>query len=104
MKKKIVMIIALCLTMLLVGCSDKNETSDANKQSENKNYYENKNYLIHISTETIGVNVHISYLYDKETKVMYMIVYSYKEGLSITPLYNADGTLRLYEKDEAKEK
>ena len=34
--------------------------------------------------------------YDKSTKVMYMFV-KHGYGAGLTPLYNADGTLKLYE-------
>jgi hypothetical protein len=37
-------------------------------------------------------------MYDKDTKVMYyMIVSGYKCGL--TPIYNADGSVKVYEED-----
>ncbi len=87
MKKKIGVFIALCLVMFLTGCSSKSETSKTNKLNEN-------NYLILITYTRVD-GLYVRYLYDKETKVMYMTVSSYSEA-SITPLYNPDGTLRLY--------
>lgn len=42
----------------------------------------------------------IYYAYDKDTKVEYIIVVyaaGYKGGISITPRYNADGTLKIHE-------
>ena len=36
---------------------------------------------------------------DKETGVQYLIIY-YSYGTGITPLYNADGTLMIYDGDE----
>lgn len=35
-------------------------------------------------------------VYDKETKVIYLYVVNYNAA-GITPLYNADGTLQIYE-------
>ena len=35
-------------------------------------------------------------VYDNDTKVMYLII-SENSGRAITPLYNADGTLKIYE-------
>ena len=38
-------------------------------------------------------------VYDKDTKVMYyIIINSYKCG--ITPIYNTDGTIKIYEEKE----
>ena len=42
------------------------------------------------------------YYYDKDTKVMYAIYTDFREGGGMTPLYNPDGTLKLYEESENK--
>ena len=40
-------------------------------------------------------------MYDPETKVMYtLIYYNSRGGITLSPLYNADGTLRLYNPNE----
>lgn len=90
MKKKIVTFMALCLTILLAGCSS-NKASNVNNTSENS-------YLVFISREALG-GLYIHYYYDKETKVMYVGAGD-SCGFSIIPLYNADGTLRLYKEEE----
>jgi len=41
----------------------------------------------------------ITYCYDKHTLVMYMLVHSGGHYASITPMYNADGTLRLWKNE-----
>ena len=41
------------------------------------------------------------YYYDKDTKVMY-VVYAADNMGGMTPLYNPDGTLKLYEESENK--
>ena len=38
-------------------------------------------------------------LYDKNTKVMYCLYRKNKCNNGITPIYNADGTLKLYEEE-----
>lgn len=76
--KKLLVVLA-CIVVLLVGCgagyTSKEETFYTVVYSDN-------NYLI---------------VYDNYTKVMYHMSYgSYNKG-SLTPLYNADGTLRVWE-------
>jgi hypothetical protein len=41
-------------------------------------------------------------VYHKDTKVMYVVYTGYQEGGGMTPLYNPDGTLKLYEESENK--
>jgi hypothetical protein len=41
------------------------------------------------------------YYYDKDTKVMYAVFAGYNVG-GMTPLYNPDGTLKLYKESENK--
>lgn len=78
------LIVGLLSVFLLVGCGYQEGSkimSDhfvvIEKQSDDVKYYTYK-------------------VYDKETKVIYLIFDgSYSGG--ITPLYNADGTLQIYE-------
>ena len=49
-----------------------------------------------------GLSVHYRILVDRETGAMYYVEYSTKRrasGEAITPLYNADGTLKIYNGD-----
>ena len=76
--KKLLVVLA-CIVVLLVGCgagyTNKGETFYTV-------VYSNNSYLV---------------VYDNYTKVMYhMNIGSYNRG-NITPLYNADGTLRVWE-------
>jgi hypothetical protein len=50
----------------------------------------------------IGRQDGMRYYYDKDTKVMYVVYTGYQEGGGMTPLYNPDGTLKLYEESESK--
>ena len=76
--KKLLVVLA-CIVVLLVGCG----TGYTNEEETFYTVvYSNNSYLV---------------VYDNYTKVMYhMTIGSYNRG-NITPLYNADGTLRVWE-------
>ena len=76
--KKLLVVLA-CIVVLLVGCG----AGYTNKEETFYTVvYSNNSYLV---------------VYDNYTKVMYhMTIGSYNRG-NITPLYNADGTLRVWE-------
>ena len=76
--KKLLVVLA-CIVVLLVGCG----TGYTNEEETFYTVvYSNNSYLV---------------VYDNYTKVMYhMNIGSYNRG-NITPLYNADGTLRVWE-------
>ena len=84
--KKIALITALGLTML-TGCSGRDvepeQSSVANKYIDLVVIYEN------LSQQT-------EVMYDKNTGVMYFHRDSRYDNF-MTPIYNADGTLKLYE-------
>lgn len=77
MKKRVLAII-LCMTIALgvVGCSSNNCRNSTEEHM----------------LETIGRDTEYEIFYDKDTKVMYYR--AYRGG--VTPMYNADGTLRVY--------
>lgn len=77
--KKLLVVLA-CVAVLLTGCS----TEYASKEDET--FY----------TVVYSDNIYLV-VYDNYTKVMYhMTIGSYNRG-NLTPLYNADGTLRVWE-------
>lgn len=78
--KKIVIVLMLCST-LLFGCADDN--------------IENK-YFIKLDTQAEDLVSSCTIVYAKDTKVKYLIWESVY-GAGITPLYNADGSLQIYE-------
>ena len=91
MRKRIYMIIAIVTIMLimalcLVACGDTKDDYGFNIQGTN---------LVCIGT-TNSFSSEYALYYDKDTKVMYMFV-KHGYGAGLTPLYNADGTLKLYE-------
>lgn len=88
MKKKI-LAVALGLTLCfgMTGCTKGDIESEnsalANKYIDLVTIYKDDDYNIEI-------------LYDKNTKVMYFVKWSnYQFG--ITPIYNSDGTVKLYD-------
>lgn len=84
--RKIALIMALTLTML-TGCSghdvEPEQSYIANKYIDLTTVYEDASH---------GTEV----MYDKNTGVMYLYKYGQNSSF-ITPIYNADGTLKLYE-------
>ena len=81
--------LAVSLCLGTVGCGEKDvpevDSIYGNKYIDLVTIYENLNY---------GTKV----CYDRNTKVMYFIKNSvYQFG--ITPIYNADGSLKLYEEE-----
>lgn len=88
MKKKI-LAIALGLTLCLgmTGCTkgdiEPESSRLANKYIDLVTIYKDDNHCTKV-------------LYDKNTKVMYFVIWSgYQFG--ITPIYNSDGTVKLYD-------
>lgn len=84
MEKRVLAII-LCMSIALgvVGC--------------NSNNCDNSDEEHMIAAIDSGLNYKI--FYDKDTKVMYFMLCN---G-GVTPMYNADGTLRLYNEDSNNE-
>lgn len=76
--KKLLVVLA-CIVVLLVGCGAEYTNKEETFYTV---VYSNNSYLV---------------VYDNHTKVMYhMSDGSHNRG-SLTPLYNADGTLRVWE-------
>lgn len=89
MKKKILAIV-LCATLCfgVTGCGT--------------GYYFGEDNFSHIDNEYMKMhklydeNDGCIIAYDEYTKVMYLCVYG-DESVAITPIYNSDGTVKLYE-------
>lgn len=87
--KKLIICICMVITLLLAGCDSQNETNEEMAEG----------YLVEISDTTTfdcGDYLHYRIVYAKDTKVKYLIITGY-HIYGITPLYNADGTLQIYE-------
>lgn len=95
MKKKLIVLLTICLLLLsLVGCSK------SYQESTNPNYDNciGKGYFTTVKQWGSGMGYEYSIVYANDTKVMYFITIG-GSSFGITPLYNADGTLQVYEGD-----
>ena len=84
MKKRIIMVAVVLVTSLMILTSCSNKT------------YDNGYFTTIKEWGNDGMIYRI--VYANDTGVEYMIVEGYRK-LSITPLYNADGTLKIYEEE-----
>lgn len=100
MKKKILALtLSLALCFGITGCAAPFsklfpvELDKLDKLGELREFNISNEY---IDLETVYEDCTRKVVYDKNTKVMYLIVdgYSY---FGITPIYNADGTVKLYD-------
>ena len=90
MKKKIAaIIVALSMCIGVTGCSGKIKDG-------NHNFTDVDNEYIHLITVCDRDDGNVI-AYDEDTKVLYLCVYGY-QTMWITPIYNLDGSLKLYEK------
>lgn len=90
MKKRIIMVAVVLVTslMILTSCSNKTYDKTANVHEDYGN-----GYFTIIKKWNNGM---YRIVYANDTGVEYMIVEGYRI-FGITPLYNADGTLKIYE-------
>lgn len=90
MKKLIAIIVAILLCFILASCGSSKDSTSA---------FISDRFKIISSNELIDTQTNRykeMFLYDTQTKVIYVFVKeNYSGGLS--PLYNADGTLMIYE-------
>ena len=93
--KKLILILttAFVCGMMLTGCKT-SVTKDVDYA-----FYQNMfNQFVVVEERTNGLYGTLSIMYDKDTKVMYyMIITDSRCGL--TPIYDADGSVRIYAED-----
>lgn len=98
MKKRLLSVaLAVVMAVRLVGCSttyqDATEQTESNQSSDFGN-----GYFTEITSWGSATN-NYKIVYANDTKVKYFVCNTgYRFG--ITPLYNADGTLQIYEESE----
>lgn len=97
MKKRLLsMVLAVVMVVCLVGCGTTYQEATGQTESNASGDFENGYFTV--ITEWDGYKI----VYAKDTKVKYLIGYRdypYSQ-FGITPLYNADGTLQIYEEGE----
>ena len=82
MKKKMLLkIMILGLSLLMIGCSSNQDDAISDLKSK---------YIEDIRNNHI---LTVEYI-DKSTGVHYLIVQEYQNTISVTPMYNADGTIK----------
>lgn len=93
MKKKVCLVLVLCtIAAMLCGCSSSYE-----EPNTNLSYCFSKGYFTIIKSWDGGMNNPSEHIvYANDTGVMYYVFLGTHRG-GITPLYNADGTLQIYE-------
>lgn len=92
MKKRIIMTAVVLVTSLMILTSCSNKTYD---KADNVHEDYGNGYFTTIKkweNDTVMYRI----VYANDTGVEYMIVEGYRR-FGITPLYNADGTLQIYE-------
>lgn len=89
--KKLIAILCICL--LLTGCGTRYEdVEDTSKEMGG-------GYFTLIKEWDDDPNIHYEIVYANDTGVKYLIFKTYYKA-GITPLYNADGSLQVYEESE----
>lgn len=88
--KKIIGVILITITMCMLSACDGKNSNVLNIDS----IMDSPNSKL-VDFEVIDCNYYEAILVDKNTKVMYIWLTTNCGG--ITPLYNSDGTLKLYE-------
>lgn len=92
MKKQIIMTAVVLVTSLMILTSCSNKTYD---KADNVHKDYGNGYFTTIKEWNNGM---YRIVYANDTGVEYMVVDDYRK-FGITPLYNADGTLQIYEEE-----
>lgn len=94
MKKQILIV---ALAVCLAGCGTTYQ--EATGQTESNTGGDFGNGYFTVIAEWSDVNYDYKIIYANDTKVKYLVM-SAQTRSGITPLYNADGTLQIYEESE----
>lgn len=98
MKKRILSVaLAVVMVVCLVGCGTTYQEATGQTESNASDDFGN-GYFTEI-TSWSDINYDYKIVYANDTKVKYICVDGCR-SFGITPLYNADGTLQIYEESE----
>jgi hypothetical protein len=93
MKKKLFTVLLICVMVLtFVGCGTTYQEAAAT--SNEKDY---ANGYFTVLTEWSDAFAQYRIVYANDTKVKYFVTNDSQYNSGITPLYNADGTLQIYD-------
>ena len=90
-RKILAIIIVLIMCLALSACTCEENTTEEPKKPVPAAFIEITAYRLETTYEMIYQYI----FYDPETMVMYSYI-EQSDGAAITPMYNADGTLRIY--------
>lgn len=94
-KKRILSVtLAVVMVVCLVGCGTTYQEATGQKENKSNDDFGN-GYFTEITSQG-DATYDYKIVYANDTKVKYICVDGYR-SFGITPLYNADGTLQLYE-------
>lgn len=95
MKKRLLIVaLAVVMAVCLVGCGTTYQQATGQTESSTSGDFGNGYFTVIAEWDSYQV------VYANDTKVKYLIFDSGKYRFGITPLYNADGTLQIYEESE----
>lgn len=90
MKKRLTLLVIL-LMLVLTGC----KTTTTTYEDREKDFWDK--FVLIEKYDKAGSKLYV--VYDKDTKVEYYIISNYNQ-LGFSPIYNADGTIKVYEGEE----
>ena len=95
MKKRIlIVVLAVVMAVCLVGCGTTYQEATGQTESNQSSDFGNGYFTVITEWDSYQI------VYANDTKVKYLIFDSGMYRFGITPLYNADGTLQIYEESE----
>lgn len=95
MKKRLLSVaLAVAMAVCLDGCGTTYQEATGQTESNSSDDFGNEYFTV--ITEWDGYQI----VYANDTKVKYLIFDSGMYRFGITPIYNADGTLQIYEESE----
>lgn len=94
-KRLLIAALAIMMVVCLVGCGTTYQEATGQTESSTKDSFGN-GYFTVITEWGSGYRI----VYANDTKVKYLIINRSQYMSGITPLYNADGTLQIYEESE----
>lgn len=97
--KKLFILVILVLTMTLTACTTTYQEAVEKDNEKLKGF--GGGYFT-VVTEWSDTSYYYSIVYANDTKVKYLIMSS-GHRCGLTPLYNSDGTLQIYDEDENKQ-
>lgn len=96
-KQLLTVALAVMMAVCLVGCGTTYQEATGQTESNSSDDFGNGYFTKITEWEDAYSNYYI--VYANDTKVKYLVM-SAQTRSGITPLYNTDGTLQIYEEDE----